>query len=104
MSRYGLHGGRARRDKNEQGIIAVLKDAGCVVATIDAPYIGDLLVWAPRPKGQGYCDCWLLEVKSPGGKLRPGQAEWAATTKPAGIRYAVVMTADEALRAVKGKR
>lgn len=103
MSRYGLHGGRARRDKNEPEIVHALKAAGCVVAAIDAPYIGDLLVWAPRPKGQKLCDLWLLEVKAPGAQLRPGQAEWAATTGPAGIRYAVVMTVDEALRAVRGK-
>ena len=70
---------------------------------IDAPYIGDLLVWPPPKRKGSKRDCWLLEVKAPGGKLRPGQAEWVEWAGPAGIRYAVVMTCDEALSAVGGK-
>lgn len=103
MSNRFAGASRSTRDKNEPEIVGALQDAGYVVIRINEPNIGDLLVYPKRRKGQKYRDAWLLEIKMPDGKLRPGQAEWAEAAGPAGIRYAVVSTADEALSAVRGK-
>ncbi len=83
-------GASKRRDGNEGPIIAALKAVGASVAQLSGPNLPDLLV--------GYCGGnWLLEVKTPKGKLSDGQAigfaRWAGNIN-------VVRSPEEALRRI----
>ncbi len=61
--------GGKRRDSNERPIIDALEAVGATVQQLSAPDVPDLLV---AYRGANY----LLEVKTPKGKLEPGQATW----------------------------
>ncbi len=58
-----------RRDANEAAIVAALRAVGASVEQLSGPDMPDLLV---AYHGANY----LLEVKTPKGKLEPGQATW----------------------------
>ena len=74
----------ARRDANEPEIIEALEAAGATVLQADTV---DIIC--------GYKNVnLLLEVKAPGGKLRPSQKFLQATWRG---QYAVVRTVDDAL-------
>lgn len=77
----------ARRDANEQPIIAALLKVGADVQQCD---FCDLVVGY---RGRNY----LLEVKQPHGTLRPSQRKILDTWRG---HYAIVRTPEEALREV----
>ena len=83
--------GRCSRDINEPHIVAALRKAGANVLHIEMP--ADLLVGY---KGRNY----LMEVKTPKGKMRDSQidfmARWVTDGDDCG-QIAVVRSADEAL-------
>ena len=59
----------ARRDDSEAAIVEHLRAIGYSVQQLSDPDVPDLLV---ARAGR----MWLLECKSDGGGLRPGQREW----------------------------
>ena len=64
----GLNRYAKRRDKNEAAIVKALRDFGATVELIDTPC--DLLVgYNNKP--------YLVEVKTPGGRLTPRQKKFA---------------------------
>lgn len=80
-------------DVTQAGIVKALREAGATVQDLSAVGRGvpDLLV--------GYNEVnYLIECKSPGGKLTPAQREWH-TAWNGTIR--IVYTPEEALRIIK---
>ena len=81
---------RKRRDANEKPIIAALRAVGATVVQLSSTDVPDLLV--------GYRGLnWLLEVKSDGGDLSQGQADWFRDWRGEG---GVVRTPEDALRRI----
>lgn len=78
----------AKRDQNEPEIVQALQTVGAEVYRLNTP--ADLLVGF---RGANY----LIEVKMPKGKLTPDQIKFQQTWTG---QYAVVRTADEALRVI----
>lgn len=68
----------ARRDSNEQSIIAILRAMGCSVEPLDKRGVPDLLVFVPLGDYQNEGTHVLIEVKEPKGKLTPEQEDWHA--------------------------
>jgi len=64
-----------RRDANEPLIVEYLEKAGCMVDRINGKDIPDLLCLHPNGK------FFLVEVKTPAGKLKPGQRDWFAKAR-----------------------
>lgn len=88
--RYGGYGGRGKkRDASESPIVEGLREAACDVVFLDQPC--DLLVGL---RGRNY----LLEVKSPGEKLKGHQKMFQDGWRG---QVETVTTLDEALRAVE---
>lgn len=83
----------AKRDASEPAIIAALRAIGALVQPLNGRDIPDLLIGYRGRIG-------LIEAKSRGGKLEPGQQEfhqqWAAM--PVGVAY----NADDAIALVRG--
>lgn len=91
------------RDKNEPEIVAALEACGCLVASVTAKDIPDLIVWSPFLQS-----IVLLEVKDgarvvSGRKLRPGQVEFHAKWSAAGAPVHKVINVFQALKAVGTK-
>jgi ribosome maturation factor RimP len=79
-------------DANQAEIVAALRAAGCSVQSLAEVGHGvpDLLV---ARAGQN----WLLEVKSPGGKLTADEAKWLEAWRG---KTAIVYSIEDALKAV----
>ena len=83
---------RHRADGNQKEIVDVLRDIGASVLVLSQVGGGcpDLMIgW----RGKNY----LLEVKTPKGKLRPGQKEFFDTWRG---RAFIVRSADEVLELI----
>ena len=83
----------ARRDESEAAIVAALRAAGAVVWRMSQPDMPDLLC---ALRGS----YWLVECKSPGGKLKGGQRDFMDAAARQGCKVLVVRTAEEALRSI----
>lgn len=85
-----------RRDSTHQDVVTTLRQIGAVV--VDLANLGrdvpDVLAYF---RGR----TWLLEIKSPRGKLTPGQSDWMAHWPG---HCAVVRSAEDAIRVVTGGR
>lgn len=81
----------ARRDENEPEIVQALRAFGASVEFIGRKGVPDLLVGF---RGATH----LLEVKTPGGRLRDEQEAWHAGWR--GTRPVVVENPEQALRAI----
>ena len=81
----------AKRDSNEQEIIYALLQVGATVGQLNDDALPDLVVGF---RGENY----LLEVKTPTGRLTKAQAAWWA--KPWNGHRAIVRNVDEALDAI----
>lgn len=90
MSKLTYHPRRV--DSNQAAIVEALCKAGCSVQSlcIVGHGVPDLLVGRAGEN-------WLLEVKSPGGKLTAVEAEWLENWRG---RTAVVCTIEDALEEV----
>lgn len=84
---------RVATDHNQAEIVAALRDAGHQVVTLHGVGGGfpDLIV----ARGGR---CWLVEVKTRGGRLTPAQVKFFEQWQGPPIR--IVRTVDEALEAV----
>ena len=83
----------AKADNNQAEIVAALRSVGASVTSLHRVGQGcpDLLVGY---RGHTY----LMEVKSPGGKLTEPENEWITTWS--GLDVAIVTTVDDALRLI----
>lgn len=89
----------AKRDTNEREVIAALELAGWKVLRLSQANWPDLLcVRGGTPQRAGKVR--LVEVKTPKGKLRPGQVEFFRVLEAVGLPVAVVRSAADA-RAVE---
>lgn len=75
-------------DLTQNAIVKALRNVGAYVAIIGLPF--DLLVGYER-------EWWLVECKSPGGRLSEGQERLMLELSKAGLRAAVVRSPEEAL-------
>jgi hypothetical protein len=86
-----------RRDKTEAEVIGTLRGAGCLVFRLSGKDVPDLLVGSGRR--------WaLVECKTPGGTLTPGQGRFLAAARAMRLPVGVVSTPEEALEFVKTLR
>ena len=83
---------KAKRDGNELEIVAALRYCGASVTFLSLPDVPDLLVGFQS-------NTYLIEIKSPKGKLREGQQEWINNWRGGDVH--VVRTVDEALNVIK---
>ena len=84
-----LHRRNARRDRNEKLLIDYFTKAGALVYRLSGADLPDLLL--------GHRGRWLLvEVKSPKGRLKPGQQQFHATANALGLPCYTVYTLDQA--------
>lgn len=91
----------ARRDANDAEIVAALEGVGCLVQSISAEGVPDLLVFSPHT-GKVH----LIEVKDgtqPASKrkLKPAQVVFHEKWKDTGCVH-VVLNVFDALKIVKG--
>lgn len=85
----------ARRDSNEDIIVAALEIAGYVVMRHSRAGEPDLTVI-----GRG--NIWLMEVKAAKGKMRENQVKFRARVRSQGQEVWTVRSAEEALKVVRG--
>lgn len=78
----------ARRDSNELALIEFLELSGCTVDRLNGKDIPDLLCC----KAGTY---FVIEVKTPAGKLKPGQKEWFAKARQMDAPAFVCSTIDD---------
>jgi hypothetical protein len=83
----------AKRDGNEPEIIQAAQMAGWKVFQISLPDWPDLLCAKPGKVR-------FLEVKTPKGRIRPGQASMFLRLASAGLPVAIVRSAEEAAQAL----
>ncbi len=95
MRRRGPRAGK--RDANQTEIVGKLRQLGASVLDLSSVGLGcpDLCV------GFRGHDFWI-ELKAPGGRLLPGQVQWAALWR--GSKVHVVRSFDEALTALGVER
>jgi len=82
----------ARRDSNEEPIVAALRQLGASVVYLNIPDAPDLLAGF---RGEV---TWLIEVKTPTGKLRPGQINWHENWN--GTPVQIIRSVDDAINLV----
>ena len=92
-----MHHTWGKPDKNQAAIVAALRQIGVSVLLLSPLGVGapDLLC---SYRGR----LTLVELKTPGGKLRPSQVRWAATWDPY-VTIHVVETIDQAITAATGR-
>jgi len=83
----------AKRDKNEPVIFEALQLAGAMPIRLSEKGLPDLMVLF---RG----DVYLLEVKTPKGKLTPAQIDFSATALNYGVNVHVVHSVYDALKAI----
>lgn len=86
-----LHRRAAKRDKNEAGIVKVLRAHGCVVWLLSGSGVPDLLVMR---KGR----TWLADVKDGNGKATPAQSKaWEEAATKARVAVFVLRSPADAV-------
>ena len=90
----------AKVDSTQPAIVDALRKRGAKVWSLATVGRGfpDLLVMVPGMGSRGW---FLLECKTPGGKLTPAQVEWHAAND--GVAH-VVESPEEAIAIVFGER
>jgi hypothetical protein len=89
----------AKRDKNEQQIVEVLRKRGFTVDRVSAPGFPDLVIskrYYPAAQMPDGYRVWFVEVKQPKGKLRASQLAWQE--KWQGPKVIVLRSVEDAVR------